>query len=132
LLEHSIILFDGVCNFCNYWISFTIDRDEKDLYRFAALQSEEGQMLLQQYNLGQTKLDTFLLIRGENVFTKSTAALMISKTLSGPVKIFYPFVFLPKLFRDFIYDLVAKNRYKIFGKREVCRVPTEEEKAKFL
>ena len=130
--NHSIILFDGVCNFCNYWVNFTIDRDEKDLYKFAALQSEEGQILLKQHNINPTEFDTFLLIRGENVFTKSTAALTISKTLSGPIKILYPSIFLPKFFRDFIYELVAKNRYKIFGKRDVCRIPTEAEKNKFL
>jgi predicted DCC family thiol-disulfide oxidoreductase YuxK len=132
LQDHSIILFDGVCNFCNYWVNFTIDRDEKNLYKFAALQSEEGQIILQQYNINPNKFDSFVLIRGENVFAKSTAALTISKTLSGPIKILHPFIFLPKFFRDFIYDLVAKNRYKIFGKRNVCRAPTEAEKDKFL
>ena len=130
--DHSIILFDGVCNFCNYWVNFTIDKDEKNIYKFAALQSEQGQILLQQYNLNLTKIDTFILIRGENVFTKSTAALMISRTLSGPVKIIYPFIFLPKFLRDFIYGLIGKNRYKLFGKRDVCRVPGEKEKEKFL
>ena len=130
--DHSIILFDGVCNFCNYWVNFTIDRDEKNIYKFAALQSEQGQILLQQYNLNLTKIDSFILIRGENVFTKSTAALMISRTLSGPVKIIYPFIFLPKFLRDFIYGLIGKNRYKLFGKRDVCRVPGEKEKEKFL
>ncbi len=130
--DHSIILFDGVCNFCNYWVNFTIDKDEKNIYKFAALQSEQGQILLQQYNLNPTKIDSFILIRGENVFTKSTAALMISRTLSGPVKIIYPFIFLPKFLRDFIYGLIGKNRYKLFGKRDVCRVPSEKEKEKFL
>ena len=130
--EHLIILFDGVCNFCNYWVDFTIDRDKNDIYRFAALQSEEGQLLLQQYNIKSTDFESFVLIRGENVFTKSTAVLLISKTLSGPTKIMYPFIFLPKFIRDFIYDLIAKNRYKIFGKRNVCRVPTAAEKDKFL
>lgn len=130
--DHSIILFDGVCNFCNYWVNFTIDRDEKNIYKFAALQSEQGQILLQQYNLNPTNIDSFILIRGENVFTKSTAALMISRTLSGPVKIIYPFIFLPKFLRDFIYGLIGKNRYKLFGKRDVCRVPGEKEKEKFL
>ena len=125
-------MFDGVCNFCNYWVNFTVDRDVKNLYKFAALQSNKGQLLLQQYNVKQNKLESFILIRGENVFTKSTAALEISKNLSGPVKLLYPFIFLPKFIRDFIYDLIAKNRYKIFGKSEVCRIPTEREKAKFI
>jgi len=132
LQDHSIILFDGVCNFCNYWVNFTIERDEKSIFKFAPLQSEQGQILLQQYNLSPTNFDSFILIRGENVYVKSTAALMISKTLSGPAKMLYSFIFLPKFLRDFIYDLVAKNRYKLFGKRDVCRVPTEAEKTKFL
>ncbi len=130
--EHSIILFDGVCNFCNYWVNFTIDRDKNDLYRFAALQSEEGQLLLQQYNIKSTDIESFVLIKGENVFTKSTAALLISKTLSRPIKIMYPFIFFPNFIRDFIYDLIAKNRYKIFGKRNVCRIPTAAKRYKFL
>ena len=130
--NHSIILFDGVCNFCNYWVNFTIDRDEKDLYKFAALQSEEGQILLKQHSINPTDFETFVLIRGEYVFTKSRAALTISKTLSGPIKMLYPSILLPKFFRDFIYDLVSKNRYKLFGKRDVCRIPTEAEKTKFL
>jgi predicted DCC family thiol-disulfide oxidoreductase YuxK len=73
-----------------------------------------------------------LLIAGNKYYTKSTAALMISKNLKGLVKILYPFIFLPKFLRDFFYDLIAKNRYKLFDKREVCRVPTEEERKKFL
>ena len=130
--NHSIILFDGVCNFCNYWVNFIIDRDKNDLYRFAALQSEQGQRLMQQYNIDVNKLESVILIRGEYVRIKSTAALTISKTLSGPIKILYPLIYLPEFFRDFIYDLVAKNRYKIFGKRDVCRVPTSAEGDKFL
>lgn len=130
--NHYIITFDGVCNFCNYWVNFTITRDIKNLYKFAALQSDEGQIILQQYNLDQNNLESFVLIRGENVCSKSTAALEISKNLSGPIKLLYPFIFLPKFIRDYIYDLIAKNRYKIFGKSDICRIPTEEERAKFL
>lgn len=113
-------------------INFTIDRDKNDLYKFAALQSEEGQRLLHLLNKNPDEFESVILIKDMHVFIKSTAALMISKTLSGPIKIIYPFIFLPKFIRDFIYDLIAKNRYKIFGKRDVCRVPTEAERGKFL
>lgn len=130
--NHPIILFDGVCNFCNFWVNFVIDNDKKDTFRFAALQSEKGQLLLQKLKLNTSDFDTFVLIVSNKYFTKSTAALKISKELSSIVKIFYIFIFFPKPIRDFIYDLIAKNRYKFFGKKEVCRIPTDKERAKFL
>lgn len=139
---HQVILFDGVCNFCNYWVNFIIERDKNDLFRFAALQSEAGQELLKKFKLSRTdpssfyyagtSFDTFILIDGEIHYTKSTAALMIAGKLKSVVKLVYPFIFLPKPIRDFFYDLIAKNRYKFFGKREVCRIPTEKERGKFL
>jgi predicted DCC family thiol-disulfide oxidoreductase YuxK len=132
MTEYQIILFDGVCNFCNFWVNFILDRDKNDLFRFTALQSERGQDLLKRFRLDTANFDSFLLIAGNKYYTKSTAALMISKNLKGLVKILYPFIFLPKFLRDFFYDLIAKNRYKLFDKREVCRVPTEEERKKFL
>ena len=140
--DYQVILFDGVCNLCNYCVNFILARDKNDLFSFAALQSDAGQELLKKFELSRiipssfhyagTRFDTFILIDGENHFTKSTAALMIAGKLKGVVKLFYPFIFLPKPFRDFFYDLIAKNRYKFFGKREVCRIPTEKEQGKFL
>ena len=113
-------------------MNFILARDKNDLFRFAALQSEAGQELLKKVNLSQTSFDTFFLIDGDNYFTKSTAALMIARKLKSAVKLFYLFIFLPKPIRDFFYDLIAKNRYKFFGKRVVCRIPTEDERGKFL
>jgi len=130
--NHHIILFDGVCNFCNFWVNFIIDRDENDIYKFAAMQSKAGQKLLREFKLNTSDFDSFVLIINDKHFTKSTAALKISKNLKSIVKIFYPFIFLPKPVRDFFYDLIAKNRYKFFGKRDICRIPTEKEKEKFL
>lgn len=130
--EKQIILFDGVCNFCNFWVNFIIKRDKKDLFRFAALQSDKAREFSAKFNFDTSSMNTFVLIEGEKFFTKSTAALMICKQLNGPIKILSLFIFFPKFFRDFIYDLVAKNRYKFFGKRDSCRVPTEKEKEKFL
>jgi len=130
--EKQIILFDGVCNFCNFWVNFVLKRDKKDLFRFAALQSEKAKELTSKFKFDTSKLDTFILIAENKLYTKSTAALMICKQLIGLVKILYPLIILPKFFRDFIYDLIAKNRYKIFGRRESCRILTVDDKLKFL
>lgn len=130
--QKQIILFDGVCNFCNFWVDFVIKRDKKDLFKFAALQSEKAKELTEKFNFDITSLDTFILIVGDKLYTKSTAALLVCKELKSPIKILYPLTILPKFLRDFVYDLIAKNRYKLFGKRDSCRVPTEEEKLKFL
>ena len=129
---HHIILFDGVCNFCNFWVNFTLNRDKNDIYKFAAMQSEIGQKLLQEYKLNVSDFDTFVLIVNDKHFTKSTAALKIARKLNYPVKVLYYFIFIPKFLRDLIYSLIAINRYKIFGKRDICRIPTDDEKKKFL
>jgi predicted DCC family thiol-disulfide oxidoreductase YuxK len=130
--NHHVILFDGVCNFCNFWVNFIINRDKNDTYQFAALQSDSGQKLLQEFRLNSNDFDSFVLIINDKHFTKSTAALMISKNLNSIIKLLYPLIILPVPIRDFFYDLIAKNRYKFFGKRDVCRIPAEEEKKKFL
>ena len=132
MLNHYIILFDGVCNFCNYWVNFIIDRDKDDIFKFAALQSEAGQKLLNKFKMKTEDFDTFILIDGEIYFAKSTAALKIARKLNYPVKVLYYFIFIPKFLRDSIYSLIAINRYKFFGKRDICRIPSENEKKKFL
>ena len=135
----KIILFDGVCNFCNFWVNFIIDHDKKDFFRFAALQSETGQNILKQINLktnnfwqSQGLPDSLILVDKQNYFIKSSAALNILKHLSGFWKILFVFIIIPRPIRNFIYDLIAKNRYKIFGKKDVCRIPNEKEKGKFI
>lgn len=130
--NRMIVLFDGVCNFCNYWVNFLLKRDKKNIFLFAALQSESGQKLLRKFNLSTTDFDTFILIDGEIYQTKSDAVISIAKNLSGFPKLVVIGKFLPKFIRDYMYDLIAKNRYKIFGKRESCRIPSLEEKEKFL
>lgn len=130
--EKQIILFDGVCNFCNFWVNFVIKRDNRDIFRFSALQSDISKEIIDRINYDISNPDTFVLIIGEDYYTKSTAALKVCKELSGMIKILYPLIILPKFFRDFVYDLIAKNRYKLFGKTDSCRIPTEEEKLKFL
>ncbi len=96
------------------------------------MQSERGKELAARFNIDISKLETFLLIVGDKIYIKSTAALMVCKELNSFIKILYPFIILPALFRDFVYDVIAKNRYKLFGRMESCRIPTEAEKEKFL
>lgn len=130
--NQQIILFDGVCNFCNFWVNFIIDRDKKDIFKFAALQSKKGFELLECFQMDSSSLDTFVLIEGENVYTKSTAAFKIVRNLKGIWKYLYFMILIPKSIRDYIYTFIAKKRYKFFGKSDVCRIPTEREKRKFL
>lgn len=128
----KLILFDGVCNFCNFWVNFIISRDKKDLFRFASLQSEVGKTILNYLNLSTENFDTFVLIEGKHFYFKSTAALKVLKNINGWLKVLYPLILLPKFLRDSVYNLIAKNRYKIFGRSDTCRIPTESEKAKFI
>ena len=129
----KIILFDGVCNFCNASVRFIIKRDKKDVFRFASLESDLGRKLTDERGIDTSKIDSIILIDpGNAYYIKSTAALEISKELSGLYPALSVFQVLPEGFRNLIYDFVAKNRYKWFGKSETCPMPTEEEKSKFL
>lgn len=127
------ILFDGVCNFCNASINFIIDRDSKGIFKFAALQSEVGQELLKKFSLKTSRtFDSIVAIEGDKVYQKSDAALEIARRMNGIWKIFYVLKIIPTFLRNPIYDLVARNRYRIFGKTDACRIPTPELKARFL
>lgn len=131
-MDQPVILFDGVCNLCNGAVQFIIKHDKKKQFRFASLQSEAGQQLLQQYNLPVNELNSFILIDEGKAYTRSTGALKVSKKLSGIWPMLYTFIIIPKIFRDSIYDMVARNRYKWFGKKDECMIPTPELKARFL
>ena len=131
------ILFDGVCNFCNASINFIIDRDSKGIFKFAALQSEVGQELLKKFGLKTNDsesrtFDSIVAIDGYKVYQKSDAALEIARRMDGIWKIFYVFKIIPAFLRNPVYDLVAKNRYRIFGRTDACRIPTPKLKARFL
>ncbi len=129
----QIILFDGVCNLCNSSVQFIIKRDKNDVFRFAALQSEIGEKLVRERGIDTSKVDSIILIQPEVAYyVKSDAALRIAKSLSGIWPVLGAFLWLPSGLRDLIYDLVARNRYRIFGKRDACMVPTPELKEKFL
>lgn len=130
--DHKIILFDGVCNLCNGAVVFIIKRDKKNVFKFAALQSEIGQQLISKFNIDTSKVDSIILIDGEKHYEKSSAALRIAKYLSGAYPLLFGFMILPKFIRDSVYDYIARNRYRWFGKRESCMIPTAKLKDKFL
>lgn len=132
LAEFCIILFDGVCNLCNSSVNFIIDHDKKNEFRFASLQSEAGQILLKKFDLNTNDFDSIILVDNGKHYERSSAVLKIVKKFPGLWKLLYLFIIVPKPFRDFVYDIIADNRYKWFGKKESCRVPTPELKEKFL
>jgi predicted DCC family thiol-disulfide oxidoreductase YuxK len=126
------VLFDGVCNLCNSSVQFIIRNDRRGRFRFAALQSEVGRELLQQYQLPEKALNTVVLIAGGRAFTRSTAALEIARRLDGAWPICYAAVALPRFLRDSAYNFIARNRYRWFGKQEACMMPSPELKQRFL
>jgi len=115
-----IILFDGICNLCNGTVRFVSKRDKKKIFHFASLQSNSGQDLLKRYGLKTNDLDTFVYISEGKHFTRSRAGLMVLSDLGGIWKLFSLLKFLPEKFLDFIYNKIAKNRYRIFGKKDQC------------
>lgn len=130
--KHKIILFDGVCNLCNASVNFVIQRDKKDAFRFAPLQSAIGKELASKFTIDDSELDSIILIDNEKCFIKSTAALHIAKQLSGGYPLLFGFIIIPSVLRNWVYDFVARNRYKWYGEKENCMVPTPELKGKFL
>lgn len=129
---NPLILFDGVCNFCNASVNFIIRRDPGKVFRFAPLQSTAGQGLLKKFSLASTDLDTMVLIESDRAFTRSTAGLKIARRLSGLWPLLYAFLIVPRFLRDAVYNVVARNRYRWWGKRDACMVPTPEVKERFL
>jgi len=130
--QTSIILFDGVCNLCNNSVNFIISRDLHKHFKFAALQSPTGQRLLQENDLHPRQLETFILIEEGQVYSRSSAALQVAKRLNKPWPLLYVCKLMPVPIRDRIYNLVAKHRYRLFGKRETCMVPTSDVKERFI
>ncbi|MEO2061565.1 MAG: thiol-disulfide oxidoreductase DCC family protein [Christiangramia sp.] len=129
----KIVLFDGVCNLCNSAIQLIIKHDKNDLFRFASLQSQTGRKLLMERGLDPEKLESVILIDpGVAYYRKSTAALEIAKHLSGGYSFLYLFIHLPEFLRDPVYDLIGHYRYRWFGKKDQCMIPTPELQSKFL
>lgn len=127
----KVILFDGVCNLCNGAVQFIIKRDKQKHFLFASLQSNFAAKVLKGRNIG-TGLDTIVLLSEEEVFIKSRAVLEISRALTGAWPLLYVFRIIPTFLRDAIYEWIARNRYRFFGKKEACMIPSPELKARFL
>ncbi|NOT51818.1 MAG: thiol-disulfide oxidoreductase DCC family protein [Chitinophagaceae bacterium] len=130
--DNSIVLFDGVCNFCNYWVNFAIKRDKKRKLRFAPLQGETAKKLLLQFNIQPTSLSSVIFIDKGKIYTQSSAAIRICKYLDGGWKLCYGLIIIPKLIRDFFYNIIARNRYKWYGKKDECMIPAPGVKERFL
>ena len=127
-----MILFDGVCNLCNGAVQFVIKRDKKKYFSFASLQSGEGQKLSVQYGLPVNDFNSFILVENGKAYTRSTGALRVIKKLKGLWPLLYGFMIVPGFIRNAVYDWIARNRYKWFGKKDECMIPTPELKARFL
>jgi len=131
--DKKIILFDGVCNLCDGIVQYVIRHDKKDVFRFAALQSEIGQQILSYTGINAKNIDSIVLYEpGKAYFYKSSAAIEIARELGGIFTITGIFRIIPRGLRNIIYDYVAKNRYKWYGQKQECMVPTAALKAKFL
>lgn len=128
----SIILFDGVCNLCSGSVNFVIRRDPQAKFQFAALQSGPGQILLKNFNLPTDEFNTFILIEADHYYQRSTAALRVLKNLNGLWPLLYALVLVPRPIRDFFYQIIARNRYRWFGKRDQCLMPTPDLQKRFL
>ena len=127
-----IILFDGVCNFCNRTINIILKYDKDAYFQFAASQSNAAMGIMQAFGLEENAIASVILIDQEKVYTKTDAVIQIAKHLSGWPNLFRLLKFIPKPMRDFAYDLIAKNRYALFGKMEKCRIPVASMRHRFL
>ena len=131
--QKQLILFDGVCNLCNASIQYVIKHDKKNVFMFTALQSETGKQIIEEFNIDTTNVDSILLYSKDNGITsKSSAALKVASKLGFPINLMSVFFIAPPFIRNWVYDYIAKNRYKWYGKKDACMIPTPELKAKFL
>jgi len=127
-----VILFDGVCNLCNGFVKFVLKRDKNKIFQFASLQSIYGSGLLAYFNYQNIKPETIVLYDGEKILTESDAVIMILGSLKGIWKSVVIFKLVPTFIRNWFYRLIARNRYKFFGKKEECLVPDGNIKDRFL
>ena len=131
-MEKYIVLFDGVCNLCSSSVQFILKRDKKNQFLFGSMQGNYGQEVLKKYGLPQNEFNSFMLLENDQLYTKSSGALRMLKHLGGGWSLFYSFIIVPKFIRDAVYSFIAHNRYKWFGKKEECWLPTPEYRKKFL
>jgi predicted DCC family thiol-disulfide oxidoreductase YuxK len=130
--ESPVILFDGICNLCSGIVKFIIRRDPHEKFRFAALQSDSGQAIIKRYRIRHQPMSTFIFIRADTWFVKSTAALQMFREMGGLWKMLYIFIIIPRPIRDFLYDILAKTRYTLFGTRDSCMIPDVDMRNRFL
>jgi predicted DCC family thiol-disulfide oxidoreductase YuxK len=128
----KLVLFDGVCNLCSSSVQFIIRHDKKKQFLFGSLQGKAGQEYLKKFNLPQDSLDSFMLVEGDTLYTRSSGALRMLKNLGNGWQLFYAFIIFPKFIRDAAYNIIARNRYTWFGKKEECWIPSRELEARFL
>lgn len=131
-MENNIVLFDGVCNLCNSSVQFVIKNDQKQIFKFTSLQSRFGQKILQQNNLSLTDFNSFIVLIDGKLYQKSTGALKLCKKLKFPFSLMYLFIIVPSFIRDGVYNFVARNRYKWFGKKDSCMIQSPELKNRFI
>ena len=131
-MDEKIIIFDGVCNLCNWAVRFIVRHDSQAMFKFAAAQSETGQMLLRKYQLKVENPESVFLITKNKALKESAAVLEIAAALDGFWKLLVVFRLIPEPVRDRLYNWVARNRYRWFGKRDVCMLPNEELESRFL
>jgi predicted DCC family thiol-disulfide oxidoreductase YuxK len=130
--EGPIVLYDGVCGLCNRSVQLILRNDRRGRFRFAALQSDTGRALLEKFGLPPEALDSVVLVEGGRAWRKSRAALRIARRMDAPWPLLWPLMIVPRPVGDFLYGLVAKNRYRIFGKLDACMIPPPEVRARFL
>lgn len=129
---HPVLLFDGSCNLCNFWVNFLLAADSKHKLKFAAQQSAGGKQLLLQYGCDSDVLESVILIDKGTRYAKSAAILKCLRLLGGIWRLLYVLVIIPRPVRDFLYDFIARHRYRWFGKRDQCRIPSAQEQERFL
>jgi predicted DCC family thiol-disulfide oxidoreductase YuxK len=130
--DRPVVIFDGVCNFCNATVNFVVANDPREEFLFAANQSPAGQEILTRFGMPTEEVSTLYLLEGDKVTCKSTAALRIARRLRFPWNLAAVFLLVPRFIRDAAYDHFARNRYRWFGRAESCRIPTEAERRRFL
>ena len=131
-MDKPILLFDGVCNLCNSSVQTLIKMDKTGKFRLASLQSEVGQALLEKFSLPKEELSSVVLIDKEKAYLRSDVPLEVLRKLGSGWQFFYVFKIIPKFLRDTIYNFIAQNRYRWFGKEEACMIPTAEVRGRFL
>jgi predicted DCC family thiol-disulfide oxidoreductase YuxK len=131
-MGQPLVIFDGLCNFCNYWVRFIIKRDKKATLKFTSLQGETAKTILPVFSINPEILSSVILIEDGKAYTESSAAIRICRHLDGGWKLMYGLIIIPKFLRNVVYNLIARNRYSWFGKKDQCMIPSAKDKDRFL